>query len=234
MKKIWKVWKIAKVVFLFVIMIFGFFWPDGFMALRKIFATGALLMLGEMYYEYYVLKSTTGKEEESEDSADLEGEEYTEIFIPSKSKPVEPALDASASGATVDELESKLKALRAEGRSLVEKIMTLDPNSSEAKALDERINGIRKNISEVNKLLNDAKRKAEEEAKQKAEEEARRKAEEEARRKAEEEARRKAEEEAKRKAEEEARRKAEEEARRKAEEEAFKKRIEAYLTDFKE
>ena len=225
MKKIWKVWKIAKVVFLFVIMIFGFFWPDGFMALRKIFATGALLMLGEMYYEYYVVKSTTGKEEESEDSADLEGEEYTEIFIPSKSKPVEPALDASASGATVDELESKLKALRAEGRSLVEKIMTLDPNSSEAKALDERINGIRKNISEVNKLLNDAKRKAEEEAKQKAEE---------AKRKAEEEARRKAEEEARRKAEEEARRKAEEEARRKAEEEAFKKRIEAYLTDFKE
>ena len=224
MKKFWKIWKIAKVVFLFVIMILGFLWPAGFMALRKIFATGAMLMLGEMYYEYYVLKSTTGKEEESEDSADLEGEEYTEIFIPSKSKPVEPALDASASGATVDELESKLKTLRAEGRSLVEKIMPLDPNSSEAKALDERINGIRKNISEVNKLLNDAKRKAEEEAKQKAEE-AKRKAEEEARRKAEEEARRKAEEEAKQKAEE---------AKRKAEEEAFKKRIEAYLTDFEE
>lgn len=223
MKKIWKVWKIAKVVFLFVIMILGFLWPDGFMALRKIFATGALLMLGEMYYEYYVLKSTTGKEEESEDFADLEGEEYTEIFIPSKSKPVEPALDASASGATVDELESKLGALKAQGKKLAERTMSLDSNSSEAKELEDQLSDISKNISEVKKLLIDAKRKAEEEAKQKAEE---------AKRKAEEEARRKAEE-AKRKAEEEAKQKAEE-AKRKAEEEAFKKRIEAYLTDFEE
>lgn len=216
MKKVFKIWKIAKVVFLFVIMILGFLWPDGFMALRKIFATGALLMLGEMYYEYYVLKSTTDEEEESEDSADLEGEEYTEIFIPSNDKPVAPATNTSTSDATVDELESKLKTLRVEGKRLVEKTMPLDPNSSEAKELDGQINDIRKNISEVKKLLADAKRKAEEEAKQKAEQ---------AKRKAEEEARRKAEEEAKRKAEE---------AKHKAEAEAFQKRLESYLTDFEE
>ena len=74
-----------------------------------------------------------------------------------------------------------------------------------------------KKVIQLQKEIEEAKKRAIEEARLKAEEEARKRAEEEARKRAEEEARKRAEEEARRRAEEEARRRAEE-ARRRAEE----------------
>lgn len=184
-QQIKKIWQVVKILFLATLGVFGIFWPDAFMALRKVFAVGAILLIGEICYEKY----SFGKHEDdyfdsTEDDIEL-AEDEDDIEEYASNEPEE----ANDSNVTVDEFDAKLTALREEGRRLLELLKKETPGSEEAQDLETRMNGIRKSMAELKELK--AKKEAEEEAKKKAEEEAKKKA---AKAKAEQEAKAKAKE----------------------------------------